>query len=295
MRSAAYGMIEDLASTFGAGETLEMFRKICFIRQFELNVKRAFDARMIKSPIYLSVGQESVAAALSVSFKEPYIFGQHRCHDLYLAYGGDPVALRDELLHRPTGCAGGMGGSASIHSPKIKMIGHDGLMGTQVTLAVGKAFAKRARTLTIMGDASAEEGYVLGALAWASTRNVPVLAVCLDNGLSILTKVEVRRSWDMASVMNSFEMPAVEITDDPWLVMYWARKLQKNLPAFMNIHTVRHLWHAGTGKDSEPEWDRLNLIKSELKNLGLETYAQKIEKEMKEEADAIWAPEFRKE
>lgn len=288
MRSKDWGMIEGISYEASADETLEMFRKACQIRSFELNVKKAYDQKMMKMPIYLSVGQEFVAAALAVAFPEPNIFGQHRCHDLYIANGGDLPALVDELLHRDTGCAGGMGGSASIHSPDIGMFGHDGLMGTQVPIGVGHALATGMKTLVVMGDASAEEDYVLAALGFATTRKAPALFVCMDNGLSILTKVEVRRSWKVRDVSESFGMPAFEITDDPWLIMHYAKRLRDSLPAFLNIHVARHLWHAGTGKDGEPEWDRMTMVKEELARLGILRAALLEEDRIQKEMDELW-------
>jgi len=289
MRSSNLGVIENLTAQFSKEETLELFQKICLIRAFELETKEAYDAGFIKMPVYLSLGQEAVAAALSLSYKNPYIFGQHRCHDLYLAYGGNMQALIDELLHKPTGCARGMGGSASIHDQAINMFGHDGLMGTQIPIAVGFALAKGKRVIAIMGDASAEEDYVLGAMAYAAHKKLPILFVCLDNGLSILTKVEVRRNWRMADVAASFGMRGVEITDDPWLIMHHAHHMSQSLPAFMNVHVVRHLWHAGTGKDSEPEWDRYELVKKELFNLGLDKEAETIRQNAENLVHELWS------
>lgn len=258
------------------------------IRYFELNVKKAFDKGLIKMPVYLSVGQEAVAAALSVAYPGAAIFAQHRCHDLYLAYGGNVAELIDELLHRPTGCAKGMGGSASIHSPAISMFGHDGLMGTQVPIAVGHALATNKRTLSVMGDASAEEDYVLGAMGYAAHKKVPIAFVCMDNGLSILTKVEVRRNWKMTDVAASFGIPAVEIADNPWVIVHHLRKHKDALPVFMNIHVVRHLWHNGTGVDGPPEWDRFALMKAELDALGLHEKIETIESEARETMDRAW-------
>src|SRR3989344_1430986 len=216
MRSKDFGVVEGISRESSKEETLEMFKRICLCRNFEFNVKKVFDQGLIKMPFYLSLGQESVAAALSVAFKNPAIFAQHRAHDLYLANGGDITQLIDELLHRPTGCARGMGGSASIHSPEIGMFGHDGLMGTQIPISVGFALATGKKTLAIMGDASAEEDYVLGAMAYASHKKLPVLFVCMDNNLSILTEVKVRRNWRIADVASAFGMASAEITDDPW-------------------------------------------------------------------------------
>lgn len=294
MRSKDFGLIANLPKKFTRTQTLEVFRKMCISRNFEFNVKDAFDKGYIKMPVYLSVGEEAISSAISTVYKKPYIFAQHRCHDIYLAFGGEIVPLIDELLHKPSGIAKGMGGSASIHSPKIGMIGHSGLMGDQIPIAVGFALGSGKKVLAVMGDASAEEDYVIGSMGYAASKKLPVLFVCTDNGLSILTKVEVRRSWSMVSVAKALGMDAVEITDDPWLIMHHVKKLSKNLPSFINIHTTRVLWHNGTGQDSEPEWNRFEMVKKELKNLSLERQALKIEQETKELIDKLWQKQLKK-
>ena len=62
-----------------------------------------------------------------------------------------------------------MGGSASIHSKSINMYGHDGLMGSNGPIGVGACYATKKPTIIFLGDAAAEEDYVLGAIGWAST------------------------------------------------------------------------------------------------------------------------------
>lgn len=275
-------------------EALTVFKRMCLIRCFELNVKRIYDAGLMpKIPIYLSVGQESIAASLSVVFPEVALFGQHRCHDIYLAFGGPPEKLVDELLGLPTGCARGMGGSASIHCPEIKMIGHDGLMGSQVPIAVGYALGKNEQTIAFMGDASAEEGYVLGSIGYAATKKAPVLFVVCDNGLSILTKTDVRRSWTMSNHAG-FGMITMHRTDYPWEVLRCARYLKSRLPALLNISTTRELWHAGTGRDGEPKkWNRFNITKQEFRENGLGKEADEIEQSMKEYTQKLWDEKVR--
>lgn len=289
MRSKDCGAIPGVTKEFPPAVSLALYERMCKVRNFELQTKKAYDAGRMKIPIYLSLGQEAVAAALSLSYEKPFIFAQHRAHDLYLAYGGDPVALVDELLGLPTGCARGMGGSASIHSPAIGMFGHSGLMGDQIPIAVGFALGTKKRTLAVMGDASAEEDYVAGAMGYAASKKLPVLFVCMDNGLSILTKVEARRSWKMVDLAKGFGMEAVEITDDPWLVMHHAKLLGAKSPAFMNIHTARAVWHAGTGSDGPPEWDRFALVEEELKTLGLWAQAEEIGAKAAAAVEKLWA------
>jgi len=288
-QSLSMGGIGDIARLFLKETSLELFWRMCLSRAFEQQVAQVYDTDIIKAPVYLSLGQESVAAALSLSFLSPKIFAQHRCHDLYLSYGGDMASLVDELLGRPTGCAKGMGGSASIHSPEIGMCGHDGLMGTQIPNAVGYAMATGKKTLAVMGDASAEEGYVLEALGYAATKKPPILFVCTDNGLSCLTPICKRRSWNMVQ-HATFGMPSIEISDDPWLIMCHVRELVDQLPAFVNIQTCRISSHANTSKERtvEPEWDRYQLVKKQLIQLGLGNNIQSIEKSTKEFVDKIW-------
>jgi TPP-dependent pyruvate/acetoin dehydrogenase alpha subunit len=248
----------------------------------------------MKLPIYLSVGSEHIPAAVSTVSRDFLIFTQHRCHSWYLSFGGDMRALIDELLHRETGCARGMGGSASIHDPKIGMYGHSGLMGDQVPIAVGAALGSGKPVLAVSGDASSEEDYVAGALAFAATKKVPLLAIVDDNDLSILTHVAARRSWGIDEMARAFGMTAVDIADDPWLVAHTVQDFLKKLPALINIRTCRHFWHQGTGNDGEPEWNRFELIKEELKNLGLEEEGRAVEGEARKEVLQIWEEQLQK-
>ena len=290
MRSPILGQIDGLPEKFGKQFALELFRKGNFCRHFEYGVKKAAEQKKISIPFYLSVCSEFNSAALSMVLPKIPIFAQHRCHSLYLNFGGKPELLRDELLGLPSGLCGGRAGSNAFHCPSINMFGHSGLMGEQVPIAVGAAFASNKPVLTICGDASVEEDYIYPALGWAATRNLPVLFVCEDNNLSILTKVAVRRNWSSVAVAQSLGMFGVDITDDPWLIAYYAKQiLDSEKPGFMNIHTVRLFWHAGTGMDGEPEWDRYAIIVDKLKMLGIsENELDAIDCINKETAENIW-------
>ena len=296
MRLAKFKGPKDLAKTFSKEVSLELFRRICLCRNFELNVKRAISGKKIPRIFtYLSLGQESATSAISLSFPDTMTwpsfvprFGQHRCHDLYLCYGASPEKLRDELLGLPIGCAGGMGGSASIHSPETGMFGHDGHMGTQVKIGVGYSLGSGLKTLIVMGDASAEEGYVLGALGEAASKKAPTLFVCMDNNLSILTEVKVRRSWTMSDEAKAKGMPAYDVPDDPWFIMDCVTKLKDKLPAFLNIHYCRELWHEGPGCDGPPEWNRYELVKTQLIFLGLKSEVEMIENSTAHYIENLW-------
>ena len=171
----------------------KIIEKVALCRNFEEQVFENIKNKIIKLPVYLSAGQEFTPATLSEIILgqlkvKPLIFAQHRAHSTYLSFGGNIKKLIYELLGDKRGCAYGMGGSASIHDPSINMFGHDGHMGTQVPIGVGSCFVSKKPTIIFMGDASAEEDYVLGALGWASTKKLPVLFVVEDNNFSILTE-----------------------------------------------------------------------------------------------------------
>ncbi|MDC6482453.1 thiamine pyrophosphate-dependent enzyme [Pelagibacteraceae bacterium] len=171
---------------------LDIFKKASLCRNFEEQVILNVNNKNITTPVYVSAGQEFIASTLSSICKKkkikPLIFGQHRCHSTYLAFGGDDIKLIDELLGRETGCTKGKGGSASINSKEINMYGHDGLMGSNGPIGVGACFATKKPTIVFLGDAAAEEDYVLGALGWASHKKLPILFIIEDNDFSILTK-----------------------------------------------------------------------------------------------------------
>jgi pyruvate dehydrogenase E1 component alpha subunit len=265
---------------------LNAFKKASFCRHFENEVYKNVQNKNIKIPVYLSAGQEYIPASIATIMEskgiEPNIFIQHRGHSTYLSFSASPIELIDELLGRKTGCAGGMGGSASIHSHEKNIFGHDGLMGSQVPIAVGHCYSTRKPTIVTMGDASAEEDYVMGALGWASTKNLPILFIVEDNNLSILTEKKVRRNWEMDAVAKAFNMKAVNIQDDPLVINMHLEDYNFNGPMLLNINTNRKYWHSGAGQDGD-NFDRYN---NELKALGEE--ATKIDLENKQLVETLW-------
>ncbi len=289
-RSPDFNTTAGLADTFKPEISLEIFRRMCLVRYFETGVIRAVEDKRVIYPTYLSLGQETIAAAVSVLTPDYLIFTQHRCHDKYLAYGGNPKKLKDELLGLPTGTSGGRAGSNCIqcHEDGIHMYGHHGLIGENVPLGVGAALGSNKPVICYFGDGAAEEDYVFSSIGFAASRKLPVMFVCEDNNLSILTPVETRRRWKMTEITEAFGIPSVDITDDPWTIYSNVLKLRNNLPAFLNIHTCRANWHVGVGTDGPPEWDRFSLVKQELNNLGLRRRITTVEKNTSISMQNLW-------
>jgi TPP-dependent pyruvate/acetoin dehydrogenase alpha subunit len=270
---------------------IRVFKKASLCRNFEDKVYFYLSNKTIQFPTYMSAGQEYISATISEIVKDvkPSLFAQHRCHSTYLSYGGPIDELIDELLGRKTGCAYGMGGSASAHCSKINMFGHDGLMGSQVPISVGYCYSNKKPTIAIMGDASAEEDYVLGALGWASTKQLPILFVVEDNNLSILTEKKVRRNWEMHNVARSFNLIGHNISDDPIDILNHSEMFFKK-PTLLNINTNRLYWHSGAGSDSDETFDR---YKVEMHLLGDE--AVEIHENTKELVSKAWERQLEKQ
>ena len=290
-RSPDFGMVRGLSAAMDRADSLEMFRRIVQSRQFDLNTQQEQIAGRVKTLIYLSYGQESIAAGVSMAMPEAWVFGQHRAHSVYICFGGDLTALVDEMLELPTGCNKGMGGSPPIQDFEKRIVGHNGLIGDQVPVACGLALRVQPRgekVVCFLGDGAMEEDYVLAAMGFAATRGLPILFVCEDNDLSVLTTTAVRRSWSAEKVAESFGLAARDITDDPWLVAHTARELCDSLPALLNVRTCRNLWHVGTGNDGPPEWDRYELTKQQLYGLQMGEETDAIEREVSDSMRELW-------
>jgi TPP-dependent pyruvate/acetoin dehydrogenase alpha subunit len=271
----------------------EIFKKASLCRNFEEQVIVNVNNKNITTPVYVSAGQEFIASTISAICKKnkikPLIFAQHRCHSTYLAFGGNIIELIDELLGRESGCTKGKGGSASINSKAINMFGHDGLMGSNGPVGVGACFATKKPTIIFLGDAAAEEDYVLGALGWASYKKLPILFVIEDNNFSILTKKNVRRNWNMKDVARSFKLVGHDIKDDPKEIEKHSKIFFKR-PMLLNINTNRIYWHAGGGMDNNKTFDRFN---SEKKILGVQ--AVKINEYYKTNIKKLWKLQLEKQ
>jgi TPP-dependent pyruvate/acetoin dehydrogenase alpha subunit len=251
-----------------AYEILEIEKKILSLQENNL----------ISIPVYLGIGQEFIAATIGAYFEslKPAIFAQHRAHSYFVAFGGDKNSLIAEILGDvKNGCAKGYGGSVGIYSKKINMFGHTGLMGEQVYLATGWAFATHRPTIVVMGDATIEEDYVAPSLGFAAMHGLPVIFICEDNGLAVLTPTEKRRKWKSSDLAEACGIESFEINDDPKEMAQIFDNFYFKKPIFINIHTRRKNRHVGAQLEGDPEWDRLLLFESYfVKEYGLDKLNQ---------------------
>ena len=257
MRSSVLGSIPDLAKNCRQEESLEIFRRMCMIRYFEIEVAKASEKGHIYCPVYLSIGQESIASAVSMVMKGSYIFTQHRGHSAYLAFGGDPVKLMDELLGLPSGCCGGMGGSPCIQDPNIKMIGHEGLIGEHIPIAVGMALgAPGEKVACFFGDGAVDEGVYHESINFASLHELPIIFLCENNGLAVHSSIEARQAFKIIEHVSVYGISTTYCPEGYDLMKVHevfsgiVDDFRKDrLPHFIEIKTFRYVEHVGHGED----------------------------------------------
>ncbi len=288
--SSNLNVVSDDIKLFDNETRLRIYEKIYRARQFDLTVIKAVEKNLVIAPVYLSLGQEALGATLSEIVKDYHIFTQHRAHDLYVGLGCSLEEFRDELLGLESGFSGGRAGSSCLHYMKdgIKLYGHHGLIGENVPQAVGAALASNEKTVCVFGDGSAEEDYVLESLGFAATRKLPLLFVCADNNLSILTPKSDRRNWEITDVAKGFGIESYDIADSPWTFLKILKKWDAKEPLLVNVRVCRERWHSGIGIDGERPWKRNEIVRFELVQLGLEKSIIETENKIDNEMETLW-------
>ncbi len=164
------------------------------IRAFEEAARTAaVDEGLVLGAIHLSIGQEAVAAGVMEPLGDAdYITSTHRGHGHTLAKGADPVAMMKELLGRAGGCCGGKGGSMHVADFDVGMLGANGVVAANITIAAGaahgvKLLGGKQVVVCFFGDGAANRGPFLEGLNWAGVFGLPILFVCEDNRYSAST------------------------------------------------------------------------------------------------------------
>jgi len=165
------------------------------IRAFEEQAILAAERdRLVLGAIHPSMGQEACAAGVMAHLnRDDIMLSTHRGHGHTLAKGADPLAMMRELLGREGGCCGGKGGSMHIADFGVGMLGANGVVGANITIAAGaahglKILGKSQIVVDIFGDGAANRGPFLEGINWASVFDLPILFVCEDNQYSATTR-----------------------------------------------------------------------------------------------------------
>jgi len=166
------------------------------IRAFEEQALRGLEEKVVLGAIHPSIGQEAIAAGICSNLaREDILLSTHRGHGHTLAKGADPLAMMRELFGREGGNCGGKGGSMHIADFSVGMLGANGVVAANISIAAGAAHAIKLKkedriVCCIFGDGAINRGPFLEGLNWAKVFNLPVLFVCEDNGFAASTRTE---------------------------------------------------------------------------------------------------------
>ncbi|KAL9052935.1 MAG: hypothetical protein Q9206_004110 [Seirophora lacunosa] len=166
-------------------ELKKMYYDMVSIRRMEMAADRLYKEKKIRGFCHLSTGQEAVAAGIENAItKEDHVITAYRCHGFALMRGGTVKSIIGELLGRREGIAYGKGGSMHMFSKGF--YGGNGIVGAQVPVGAGIAFAnqyngKANTTICLYGDGASNQGQVFEAFNMAKLWGLPILFGCENN------------------------------------------------------------------------------------------------------------------
>jgi pyruvate dehydrogenase E1 component alpha subunit len=179
-----------------ADELLAFYRQMVLIRRFEERAGQLYGMGLIGGFCHLYIGQEAVAVGMqSIAEKGDQIITGYRDHGHMLAAGMDPKEVMAELTGRIGGSSKGKGGSMHMFSVDAGFYGGHGIVGAQVSLGTGLAFADRYRgnnkvAFVYFGDGAANQGQVYESFNMAELWRLPVVYLIENNQYAMGTSVE---------------------------------------------------------------------------------------------------------
>lgn len=200
-------------------ELLRFYRNMLLIRRFEEKAGQLYGFGLIGGFCHLYIGQEAVAVGLQSALdpeKDSVITG-YRDHGHMLAYGIDPRTIMAELTGRGAGISRGKGGSMHMFSTEKKFYGGHGIVGAQVALGTGLAFAHKYRgdggvAMTYFGDGAANQGQVYESFNMAELWKLPIVYVIENNQYAMGTSVNRSSAEDQLYRRGeSFRIPGIQV------------------------------------------------------------------------------------
>jgi pyruvate dehydrogenase E1 component alpha subunit len=175
---------------------LMWYEAMLLMRRFEEKSGQLYGQQKIRGFCHLYIGQEAVlAGAMSVLKHEDSMITAYRDHAHALAKGTSPNAVMAELYGKATGCSKGKGGSMHLFDKENNFYGGHGIVGGQIPLGAGIAFAEKFKgtdhvCCCYMGDGAVRQGALNETFNMASLWKLPVIFICENNGYAMGTSVE---------------------------------------------------------------------------------------------------------
>jgi pyruvate dehydrogenase E1 component alpha subunit len=236
---------------------LNWYESMLLMRKFEEKAGQLYGMQKIKGFCHLYIGQEAVVAgAMSVLRPEDAMITAYRDHAHAIAKGIPPKAVMAELYGKETGCSKGKGGSMHMFSKEHRFFGGHGIVGGQIPLGAGIAFAEKYRgsdlvCVCYMGDGAVRQGAFHETMNMAMLWKLPVIFVVENNNYAMGTSVErTSNVHELYKLALAYDMPSKPVdgmvVEDVHAAMQEAvdRARKGDGPTLLEIKTYRYKGHS---------------------------------------------------
>jgi pyruvate dehydrogenase E1 component alpha subunit len=288
---------------------LRLLYQMVLIRRLEEKAAESYSLGKIGGFCHLYIGQEAVAVgAISAIRPDDYVLVSYREHGHAIAKGMSPDKIMAELYGKAGGCSAGKGGSMHLFDASINFLGGHAIVGGQIPLATGVAFASKYKgtdqvTLCFFGEAAVNQGAFHESLNMAQLWKLPCIYICENNRYGMGTSLERAMSLrDIAQKACAYDIASEFVDGMDVLAVREAvgraveRARKDSLPSLIEVHTYRFMGHSMSDPgnyrtraeiEKYQERDPIKLFAESLKEKGLIDDARfgEIEQQVREEVD----------
>ncbi|MEC8627423.1 MAG: pyruvate dehydrogenase (acetyl-transferring) E1 component subunit alpha [Bacteroidota bacterium] len=291
---------------------LSWYELMLRLRRFEEKAGSLYGQQKIRGFCHLYIGQEAIASGMMEAMdKDDNLITAYRDHGLAIAKGMSMREAMAELYGKATGCSKGKGGSMHFFDKENRFFGGHGIVGGQIGLGAGIAFADKYNktnrvTVSVFGDGAAWQGMLHESINLAKLWNLPVVFVCENNGYAMGTSQARTTVVDNIASIASYQGMPTPVCDgmDPDAVADTMAEVIEHArsgkgPSLVEIKTYRFKGHSMSDPQKYRTRDELNSYRDQdpiqtVKGYLLETFKVKedvikaIDQAVKEEvADCI--------
>src|SRR5438128_7483253 len=236
---------------------VKVFHQMLLLRRFEEKCAESYSLGKIGGFCHLYIGQEAVGVgAISALRPDDYVLTSYREHGQAIAKGISPEAVMAELYGKAGGCSRGKGGSMHLFDADVNFLGGHAIVGGQIPLATGVAFACKYKetdqvTLCFFGEAAVNQGAFHESLNMAQLWKLPCIYICENNMYGMGTSLErAMSSQDVASKACAYELASESVDGMDVLKMREAtrraikRAREESLPTLLEARTYRYMGHS---------------------------------------------------
>ncbi|MBA3513078.1 MAG: pyruvate dehydrogenase (acetyl-transferring) E1 component subunit alpha [Pyrinomonadaceae bacterium] len=286
-----------------------LYRQMLLVRRFEEKAAEAYSKGQIGGFCHLYIGQEAVAiGAISAIRPDDYVLTSYRDHGHAIAKGISPDAVMAELFGKAGGCSRGKGGSMHMFDRKANFMGGHAIVGGQIPLATGVAFASKYKgtdqvTLCFFGEAAVNQGAFHESLNMAQLWKLPCIYICENNQYGMGTSLDRAMSFqNIAEKASAYEiasefvdgMDVLAVKEATARAVERARKDYR--PTLIEVRTYRFMGHSMSDPGSyrtraeiekHQERDPIKVFSSTLKEKGIidDAALAEMEKSVREEVE----------